>query len=119
MAFNDNELNDMEYKLALKYDNRTYFGYYCSLIKRKNIFIFSFFYNNDYNSKIIYGIKNWYLVKREEREKRKLELERLKQEKLRKKKAENNKAIKITRKINKRNIRKKKKKKKRIKLLKL
>jgi len=53
MAFNDNELNDMEYKLALKYDNRTYLEYYCSLIKTKNNFIFSFFYNNDYNSKII------------------------------------------------------------------
>ena len=53
MAFNDNELNDMEYKLALKYDNRTYFGYYCSLIKTKNNFIFSFLYNKDYNSKII------------------------------------------------------------------
>ena len=53
MAFNDNELNEMEYKLALKYDNRTYSEYYCALIKRKNNFIFSFFYNNDYNSKII------------------------------------------------------------------
>ena len=53
MTFNDNELNDMEYKLALKYDNRTYSEYYYSLIKTKHSFIFSFFYNNDYDSKII------------------------------------------------------------------
>ena len=46
-------MKDIEYKLALKYDNRTYFGYYCSLIKTKNNFIFSFLYNKDYNSKII------------------------------------------------------------------
>ena len=43
MAFNDNELNDMQYKLTLKYDNRTYLKYYCSLIKIKNNFIFPFF----------------------------------------------------------------------------
>ena len=53
MAYNAQELNNMDYKLALKYDNRTFSEYYCSLIKRKNNFIFSFFYNNDYNSKII------------------------------------------------------------------
>ena len=63
MAFNDNELNDMQYKLTLKYDNRTYLKYYCSLIKIKNNFIFSFFYNNDYNSKIIkYLINKIYLL---------------------------------------------------------
>ena len=46
-------LNNLSYKLALKYDKRTYFEYYLSLIKTKHIFIFSFFYNKDYNSKII------------------------------------------------------------------
>ena len=53
MAFNDQELNSLPYELALKCDKRTYFDYYCSLIKTKNIFVFSFFYSNDYNSKII------------------------------------------------------------------
>ena len=53
MAFNDEELNIMTYELALKHDNRTYIGYYWSLIKTKNNFIFSFFYNKDYNSRII------------------------------------------------------------------
>ena len=49
----DEELNNLSYKLALKYDKRTYFEYYLSLIKTKHIFIFSFCYNKDYNSKII------------------------------------------------------------------
>ena len=53
MAFNDKELNDSSYEKALRYDKRTYFNYYCSLIKTQNIFIFTFFYNNDYNSKTI------------------------------------------------------------------
>ena len=53
MAYNDQELNNLEYELALKYDKRTFSEYYCSLIKTKNIFIFSFIYNNDYNSKVI------------------------------------------------------------------
>ena len=53
MIHNDQELNDMPYELALKFDDRTYCKYYCSLIKVKSVFIFSFFYNGDYNSKII------------------------------------------------------------------
>ena len=53
MKFNDEEKNNLEYNLALKYDKRTYFEYYLSLIKTKHLFIFSFFNNTDYNSKII------------------------------------------------------------------
>ena len=53
MVHNDQELNDMPYELALRFDDRTYCQYYCSLIKVKNVFIFSFFYNGDYNSKIV------------------------------------------------------------------
>ena len=53
MAYNDQELNDSTYELAIKYDKRTFCEYYCSLIKTKNIFIFSFIYSGDYNSKII------------------------------------------------------------------
>ena len=48
-----NELNSLSYKEALIIDNRTYWQYTASLIKVKHIFIFSFFVNNDYNSKII------------------------------------------------------------------
>ena len=53
MAYNDEELNQLSYNLALKNDNRTYCEYYNSLIKTKHNLIFSFCYNNDYNSRII------------------------------------------------------------------
>ena len=49
----DDELNDLEYKDAIKVDKRTYVQYYISLLKAKNLFIFSFITKNDYNSKII------------------------------------------------------------------
>ena len=53
LEYNDNEKNELSYEEALKYDKRTFFQYYYSLLKIKNIFFFSFFPNNDYNSRII------------------------------------------------------------------
>ena len=53
MIYNDEELNQLSYKFALLYDNRTYCQYYTSLIKTKHNLIFSFFYSKDYNSRII------------------------------------------------------------------
>ena len=53
MKYNETELNNLPYKLALKYDSRTYIQYYLSLIQLKNNLIFSFYYTNDYNSKIV------------------------------------------------------------------
>ena len=53
MEYNDEERNNLKYELALKYDKRTYFEYYMSLLKTQHIFIFSFFYSKDYNSRII------------------------------------------------------------------
>ena len=53
MAYNDEELNDLKYELALKYDHRTFSEYYISLLRIKHIVLFTFFNNNDYNSKII------------------------------------------------------------------
>ena len=50
---NDYELNNLNYKEALNYDKRTYCEYYFSLIKAKQILIFSLCNNNDYNSGII------------------------------------------------------------------
>ena len=50
---NDYELNSLSYDKALLYDKRTFFGYYKSLIKTKQIIIFSFFVKSDYNSRII------------------------------------------------------------------
>ena len=53
MSFNYYELNNLSYKLALKYDQRTYCEYYLSLLKTKHILFFIFFNNSDYNSRII------------------------------------------------------------------
>ena len=51
--FNDYELNSLCYEDALKFDKRTFFEYYISLIKVNQLIIFSFCLSNDYNSKII------------------------------------------------------------------
>ena len=53
MEYNDRELNELPFDLAIKYDKRTFSEYYISLLKTKHIFIFSFVYSNDYNSRII------------------------------------------------------------------
>ena len=53
MIYNDEELNNLSYKLAKKYDKRTYWQYYISLLKTKHDLIFTFFNNSDYNLKII------------------------------------------------------------------
>ena len=52
-AKTDNELNDLAYQDALKYDNRTYFDYYCSLVKSNHLICFSFLPKFDFNSRII------------------------------------------------------------------
>ena len=46
-------MNWLLYNDALKFDKRTSCDYYCSLIKNKQIFIFTFCSFNDYNSGII------------------------------------------------------------------
>ena len=46
-------LNNLEYETAKIHDKRTYCQYYLSLLKMNNLFIFSFFPNKDYNSRII------------------------------------------------------------------
>ena len=53
MDYTDEEKNEFPYNLALQYDKRTYCQYYISLIKTKHNLIFSFYYNKDYNSRII------------------------------------------------------------------
>ena len=50
---NDWEINSLPYKEALILDKRTYFQYYISLLKRKQVLIFTFYTNNDYNLRII------------------------------------------------------------------
>ena len=53
LELNDYELNSLSYNDALKYDQRTYLNYYCSLFRKNNLIAFSFFPNKDYNSQII------------------------------------------------------------------
>ena len=54
MAFNDEEMNNLSYFLASKYDKRTYLQYYFSLLKTNHIILFTFYNHEiDYNSKII------------------------------------------------------------------
>ena len=53
MDYNDDEINAFSYDLALKNDKRTYCQFYISLLKTKHKLINAFFYNKDYNSRII------------------------------------------------------------------
>ena len=53
MKYNDKELNSLSYKNALIIDKRDYINYYFSLLKTKHIILFTFFNNDDYNSKLI------------------------------------------------------------------
>ena len=53
MIMNDYEINRLKYQDALKYDKRSFFQYYWSLLKAGHIGIFAFVPNNDYNSRVI------------------------------------------------------------------
>ena len=46
---NDEELNNLEYEKAIVFDKRTYFQYYFSLLKKKQLIAFAFYPANDYN----------------------------------------------------------------------
>ena len=46
---NGQELNNLEYEIAIIVDKRTYFQYYFSLLKKKQLILFAFFPANDYN----------------------------------------------------------------------
>ena len=48
-TLNDQELNNLEYRKAIDLDKRTYFQYYLSLIKKKQLILFTFIPSNDYN----------------------------------------------------------------------
>ena len=53
MTYNDEELNNLLYESAMKFDKRNYWQYYISLLRTKYDLISTFFNNNDYNSKIV------------------------------------------------------------------
>ena len=48
-GLNDQELNTLDYEVAIVIDKRTYFQYYFSLIKKKHLILFTFLPQNDYN----------------------------------------------------------------------
>ena len=51
--YNDTQMNLFSYQESIQLDKRSYSVYYFSLVKTKNLLIFSFCYNKDYNSRII------------------------------------------------------------------
>ena len=53
MDYTDDELNDLSYDSALEIDKRSFCQFYVSLLKTKHEIIFAFFYNKDYNLRII------------------------------------------------------------------
>ena len=50
---NDTEINGLNYKEAFEIDKRTYFQYYWSLLRKKQLIMFTFYTTNDFNSVII------------------------------------------------------------------
>ncbi len=52
-SLNDEELNGTDYSYALEHDKRNYIQYYCSLIKLKQILIFTFCTKTDHNLRIV------------------------------------------------------------------
>ena len=54
IKFNENEINSLEYSIALEMDKRNFFQYYFSLLKLNHLLIFSFYCKmKDYNSQIL------------------------------------------------------------------
>ena len=52
LRHNDDELNDLSYKEALKYDKRTFFVFYFALLRNKHIFL-TLLEKKDYNARCI------------------------------------------------------------------
>ena len=50
---NDFEMNSLSYEEAQKNDDRNYCSYYLSLLKTKQLIIFTFWVKTDYNSRLI------------------------------------------------------------------
>ena len=53
IPMNDYELNEYEFKDALKHDKRTFLNYFFSLLKNNHLLLFAIIPSQDYNSKII------------------------------------------------------------------
>ena len=53
IKYTDSELNDFDYKKAIKNDERGYFKYYISLVRINHLLFYSFYPSFNYNSRII------------------------------------------------------------------
>ena len=53
IKYSEFELDDLEYSEALKYDKRTFFQFFCCLVKREHVIVFTFIYCADLNLFII------------------------------------------------------------------
>ena len=53
-TLNDQEINDLPYEIAVKIDKRAFLEYYWSLLKKKQLILFTFWPANDYN---VYAVK--------------------------------------------------------------
>jgi len=49
IGLNDKEMNSLPYEKAIEIDKRSYCQYYISLLKKKQLFLFTFIPTNDYN----------------------------------------------------------------------
>ena len=49
LSLNDEEMNTLIYEKAIELDKRTYFQYFISLVKKKQLILFTFLPANDYN----------------------------------------------------------------------
>ena len=49
VEYTEGELNGMDYEEAVVYDTRPFWKFYWSLLKRKQLILFTFFNNSDYN----------------------------------------------------------------------
>ena len=49
IKYEEQELNDLDYKIAIAMDKRTYFEYYWCLLKKKQLILFTFLPVKDYN----------------------------------------------------------------------
>ena len=53
LVLNDMELNGADYSIAIQKDNRKYGQYYWSLLKNKQLFIFTFYTSDDHNLRVV------------------------------------------------------------------
>ena len=49
----EQEMNNLDYEIAILLDKRTYFQYYFSLLKKKQLLLFTFYPNKDYNITVV------------------------------------------------------------------